>query len=86
MLDAIYTNTPFFIYDGSDFLNFSPMYDKISKKYFIRDYNFVNKIKSFSKKPIKSYWKFNKKNIINDKIDIKAWEKIIKLNKHKKIF
>lgn len=86
VLDAIYTNTPFFIYDGSDFLNFSPMYDKINKKYFIRDHNFVNKIKSFTKKPIKSYWKFDKKNIINDKLDIKAWEKIIKLNKHKKNF
>ena len=86
VLDAMYTNTPFFIYDGSDFLNFSPMYDKIDKKYFIRDHNFVNKIKSFNKKPVKSYWKFNKKNIINDKLDIKAWEKIIKLNKQKKIF
>ena len=78
VLDAMYMKVPFYVYDGQDFLNFSPMYSIIDKKYFIRDYNFVSKIKSFKKNSSKELWNFNKKNILNGNNNVKEWEKIIK--------
>jgi surface carbohydrate biosynthesis protein (TIGR04326 family) len=77
VIDAMYTNTPFYIYNGGDFINFSPVYDLIDEKYFIKDYDFIEKLKSFKKKSL-NIWNFNKKNILNNNLNIKKWEKIIK--------
>ena len=76
VIDAMYSNTPFYVYDGGDYLNFSPVYNLIHDRYFIRDFNFVQKIKSFKKSL--NMWNFNKKNILNDNLNIKKWERIIK--------
>ena len=78
VLDAMYMNIPFYVYDGGDFLNFSPMYSIIDNKYFIRDYNFVSKLKSFKKNSSKKFWSFNKKNILNANLNVTKWKKLIK--------
>jgi surface carbohydrate biosynthesis protein (TIGR04326 family) len=78
VLDAMYMNIPFYVYDGGDFLNFSPMYSIINNKYFIRDYNFVSKLKSFKKNSSKKFWSFNKKNILNANLNVTKWKKLIK--------
>ena len=77
VIDAMYTNTPFFVYDGGNFVNFSPMYGVIDNKYFIRDYNFVSKIKNNLQKKNKSLWKFDKNKILEGNISLKNWQKII---------
>ena len=77
VIDAMYTNTPFFVYDGGNFVNFSPMYGVIDNKYFIRDYNFVSKIKNNLQKKNKNLWKFDKNKILEGNISLKNWQKII---------
>ena len=79
VLDAMYVNTPFYVYDGGDFLNFSPMFTVIDKKYFIRDYNFVTKVKFFKKNLSNKLGTFNKNNILNSKTNINQWKRLIKL-------
>ncbi len=85
VIDAMYTNTPFFVYDGGNFLNFSPMYGVIDKKYFIRDYNFVSKIKENLQKKNKGLWKFNKNKILEANLSLNKWQKIIDINYKKKL-
>ena len=75
VIDAMYTNTPFFVYDGGNFVNFSPMYGVIDNKYFIRDYNFVSKIKNNLQKKNKSLWKFDKNKILEGNISLKIGKK-----------
>ena len=77
VIDAMYTNTPFFVYDGGNFVNFSPMYGVIDKKYFIREYNFVSKIKKNLQKKNKNLWKFDKNKILEGNLSLKNWQKII---------
>ena len=75
-------STPFFVYDGGNFINFSPMYSVIKDKYFIRDYEFVSKIKTFKNKSLNT-WKFDKKKILESNDNIYKWQKIINLNRLK---
>ena len=82
VLDAMFTGTPFFVYDGGNFINFSPMYSVIKDKYFIRDYEFVSKIKTFKNKSLNT-WKFDKKKILESNDNIYKWQKIINLNRLK---
>ncbi len=77
VLDAMYMNTPFLVYDGGNFLNFSPMYNLIDRKFFIREYDFVSKIKEYSSKRNKNLWKFNKNKILESGNNFKNWKKII---------
>ena len=80
VLDAMYTDTPFLVYDGGNFLNFSPMYNLIDRKFFIREHDFVSKIKAYSSKKNKNLWKFNKNKILESSNNFKNWKKIINLN------
>ena len=77
VIDAMYTNTPFLVYDGGNFVNFSPMYGVIDKRYFIREYNFVSEIKNTLQKKNKNLWKFDKNKILEGNISLKNWQKII---------
>jgi surface carbohydrate biosynthesis protein (TIGR04326 family) len=77
VIDAMYTNTPFFVYDGGNFVNFSPMYGVIDKRYFIREYNFVSEIKNTLQKKNKNLWKFDKNKILEGNVSLKNWQKII---------
>ena len=76
----MYMNTPFLVYDGGNFLNFSPMYNLIDQKFFIREYDFVSKIKEYSSKKNKNLWKFDKNKILESDNNFKNWKKIINLN------
>ena len=79
VLDAMYMNIPFLVYDGGNFLNFSPMYNVIDQEFFIKDYNFVSKIKYYSTKQNKNLWKFSKNEILETNKNIKNWKKLINL-------
>lgn len=80
VLDAMYMNTPFLVYDGGNFLNFSPMYNLIDRKFFIREHDFVSKIKAYSSIKNKNLWKFKKNKILESSNNFKNWKKIINLN------
>ena len=56
------------------------MYNVINQEFFVRDYNFVSKIKFYSIKENKNFWKFDKNKILEINKDIKNWKKLINFN------